>query len=187
MINKVLKYLFLWGCIYFGNICLSNAQKYVDEDSKFTDRLYFGGNFGLQLGTNLTQIEISPAVGYMINNKASAGVGVIYQYFRAQIQTQNRLYEIKTNIYGGKLFGRYNITDFLFGYAEYEHINLDAVNLNSGEIERTWVPGMFVGAGYFQAIGRRSGVNLMLLYNLTYDPIKSPYNSPFLLRLGFVI
>lgn len=187
MKNKISKFLFLLVFLYLGSISFSNAQKYVNEDSKFTERLYLGGNFGLQLGTNLTQIEISPAVGYMINNKASVGVGVIYQYFKAQIQTQSRVYEIKTNIYGGKLFGRYNITDFLFGYAEYEHINLDAVNLNSNEIERAWVPGMFVGAGYFQAIGRRSGVNLMLLYNLTYDPIRSPYNSPFLLRLGFVI
>ncbi len=187
MKNSLPKYLTLLLLFYVVCACHTYAQKYVTEESTFAERIYLGGNFGLQIGTNLTQIEISPAVGYMINNKASAGVGIIYQYFKAQIQTQSRLYEIKTNIYGGKLFGRYNITDFLFGYAEYEHINLDAVNLNSNEVERAWVPGMFVGAGYFQAIGRRSGVNLMLLYNLTYDPIRSPYNSPFLLRLGFVI
>ncbi|MBK6267244.1 hypothetical protein JKA74_19540 [Marivirga sp. S37H4] len=165
----------------------SHAQKYVDEESTFFERLYIGGNFGLQIGTNITQIEVSPAVGYMINQKASAGVGVIYQYFSANIQTQNRVYEIKTNIYGGKLFGRYNITDFLFAYTEYENINLDVVNLNTSEIERDWVPGLFVGAGYFQPIGRRSGVNLMLLYNLAYDPLKSPYNSAFNLRLGFTL
>lgn len=187
MKNKCFKYLILIIFLYCGSISFSYAQKYVTEDSKFVERLYLGGNFGLQLGTNLTQIEISPAVGYMINNKASVGVGVIYQYFRARRQIQNSVYEFKSNIYGGKLFGRYNITDFLFGYAEYEHINLNTLNINSNEMERAWVPGMFVGAGYFQAIGRRSGVNLMLLYNLTYDPIRSPYNSPFLLRLGFVI
>lgn len=187
MKSRVSKHLLLFLVLYLGSICITNAQKYVTEDSKFTERLYMGGNFGLQLGTNLTQIEISPAVGYMINNKASAGVGVIYQYFRARRLFQNSVVEIKSNIYGGKLFGRYNITDFLFGYAEYEHINLNTLNINSNDVERAWVPGMFVGAGYFQSIGRRSGVNLMLLYNLTYDPIKSPYNSPFLLRLGFVI
>lgn len=176
-------YLFLLLFSFFSLDSL--AQKYVDEESTFLERLYLGGNFGLQIGTNITQIEVSPAVGYMINNKLSAGVGVVYQYFKANIQGPSQVYEINTNIYGGKLFGRYNITDFLFAYGEYENINLDVANLNTREIERDWVPGMFVGAGYFQPIGRRAGVNLMLLYNLLYDPLKSPYNNAFVLRLGF--
>ncbi|GAA5026217.1 hypothetical protein GCM10011506_11500 [Marivirga lumbricoides] len=163
----------------------SFAQKYVDEESTFLERLYLGGNFGLQIGTNVTQIEVSPAVGYMVNNKFSAGVGVIYQYFKANVQGPSQVYEISTNIYGGKLFGRYNITDFLFAYTEFENINLDVANFSTQEVAREWVPGMFVGAGYFQPIGRRAGVNLMLLYNLLYDPLKSPYNNAFVLRLGF--
>lgn len=184
----------LYGRKYFLPLLLlvlmsfsTQAQKYVDEESTFFERLYLGGNFGLQIGTNITQIEASPAVGYMINNKLSAGAGVIYQYFKANINTQSRVYEIRTNIYGGKLFGRYNINNFLFAYSEYENINLDVVNLNSRELERQWVPGMFAGGGYFQPIGSRSGINFMVLYNFLYDPIKSPYSSPFVLRLGFTL
>lgn len=173
-------FLLLFSCFSFSSL----AQKYVDEESTFMERLYLGGNFGFQFG-NVTQIEVSPTVGYMINNKLSAGVGVIYQYFEADVQGPSQVYQIKTSIYGGKLFGRYNITDFLFAYAEYENLNLDVVNFSAGEVEKDWVPGMFVGAGYFQPIGRRAGVNLMLLYNLLYVPLKSPYNNAFVLRLGF--
>ena len=59
----------------------SYAQKYVDEESSFFDRLYFGGNFGLQFGS-FTHIEASPVVGYMVNQDLSFGTGAIYQYFR---------------------------------------------------------------------------------------------------------
>lgn len=162
------------------------AQKFVDESSDFMDRLYFGGNFGLQFGS-FTHIEASPIAGYMIYQKLSAGVGVIYQYFRIRGNSQVGNYE--TNIYGGKLFGRYNISQQLFGYTEYENINLDVIfNTSNGyELGRAWVPAFFIGGGYFQPIGNRAGVTVMALYNLLHYPGRSPYNSPLVLRVGFTI
>lgn len=169
-------------------ICFQNvfAQKYVDESSSFFDRVYFGGNFGAQFGT-FTHIEASPIVGYMINPKLSAGVGVIYQYFRDKGSIQVGDYE--TNIYGGKLFSRYNLTNQLFAYTEYENINLDVINNTSRgfELGRAWVPAYFIGGGYFQPLGNRAGVMVMALYNVLYNPNRSPYNSPFVLRIGFTL
>jgi long-subunit fatty acid transport protein len=164
----------------------SSAQKYVDESSSFTDRLYFGGNFGLQFGT-FTHIEASPIAGYMINEKWSAGVGAIYQYFKIRGTSQVGDYE--TNIYGGKLFSRYNFSSQLFGYTEYENINLDVIfNTSNGyELGRAWVPAYFIGGGYFQPIGNRAGFTVMALYNILHNPARSPYGSPFVLRVGFTI
>lgn len=164
----------------------SYAQKYVDESSGFIDRLYFGGNFGLQFGT-FTHVEASPIVGYMINEKLSAGIGGIYQYFRVRGGT--RVGDYETNIYGGKLFGRYNFSQQLFGYTEYENINLDVIfnTPNGYELGRAWVPAFFIGGGYFQPIGNRAGATVMALYNILYDVSRSPYNSPFVLRVGFTI
>lgn len=156
----------------------------MDESSGFMDRLYFGGNFGLQFGS-FTHIEASPIAGYMINQKLSAGVGVIYQYFRIRGNSQVGDYE--TNIYGGKLFGRYNISQQLFGYTEYENINRDFRLSPSSDLSRIWVPAFFIGGGYFQPIGNRAGVTVMALYNLLHYPGRSPYNSPFVLRVGFTI
>ncbi|WKK77616.1 hypothetical protein QYS49_11235 [Marivirga salinae] len=161
-----------------------SAQKYVDESSGFVDRLYFGGNFGLQFGS-YTHIEASPIAGYMINDKLSAGVGVIYQYFRIRGNSQVGDYE--TNIYGGKLFGRYNFSNQLFGYTEYENINRDFRPTPSSDLSRIWVPAYFIGGGYFQPLGNRAGVTVMALYNLLHYPGRSPYGSPFVLRVGFAI
>lgn len=40
------------------------AQREIDDEAEtpFRDRLYFGGNFGLQLGTS-TFVDVSPLVG----------------------------------------------------------------------------------------------------------------------------
>ncbi|HET8860727.1 hypothetical protein [Marivirga sp.] len=162
----------------------SICQKYVDEDSGIIDRIYLGGNFGLQFGS-YTHIEASPLVGYMINEKLSAGVGVIYQYFRIRGNSQFGDYE--TNIYGGKLFGRYNFSNQVFGYSEYENINRDFRSSSTSDLSRIWVPAFFIGGGYFQPIGNRAGFTVMALYNLLHFPGRSPYNSPFVLRVGFTI
>jgi hypothetical protein len=185
-----LKKLITLFSLFIVFIVVSNqtvsAQKYVDESSGIMDRLYFGGNFGLQFGS-YTHIEASPIVGYMVSDKFSAGLGVIYQYFRIRGNSQVGDYE--TNIYGGKLFGRYNFSQQLFGYTEYENINLDVIyNTSNGfELGRAWVPGFFIGGGYFQPIGNRAGFTVMALYNVLHNPARSPYGSPLVLRVGFTI
>ena len=181
------KHITLFSLFIIFSVTLNHhsfAQKYVDEDSGFIDRLYFGGNFGLQFG-NFTHIEASPIVGYMINDKLSAGVGVVYQYFR--VRGSNQFNDYETNIYGGKLFGRYNFSQQLFGYTEYENISLEFRSSQTADLSRIWVPAFFIGGGYFQPIGNRAGFTIMALYNLLHNPARSPYNSPFVLRVGFTI
>ncbi len=162
------------------------AQKYVDENSTTLERLYFGGNFGLSLSNNFTQIEVSPIVGYMITENFSAGVGVIYQYLRADLRASNgQSYSIDTNIYGGKLFGRYNITNQLFAYSELEALSFEVYQNSTEGLAREIVPSLFIGAGYFMPIAQSAGISAVALYNVLYDPFTSPYNSPFVLRVGF--
>ena len=60
---------FVLAIITCGSLSVS-AQKgdyVIDEQSKFTDRIYFGGGMGLSGGTNGTSINISPIVGYMVS------------------------------------------------------------------------------------------------------------------------
>lgn len=185
MKSKFVCFLILNATLALNSFAI-NAQKYVDESSSFSERVYFGGNFGLQFGT-FTHIEASPIVGYMINPKLSAGLGGIYQYFRNR--GSNQVGDYETNIYGGKLFSRYNLNNQLFAYTEYENINLDVIiNTSRGfELGRAWVPAYFIGGGYFQPLGNRAGVTVMALYNVLYNPNRSPYNSPFVLRVGFTL
>jgi hypothetical protein len=164
------------------------AQLQLPLGSKtgFGQRIYFGGNMGAQFG-NITYVDVSPLVGYMVTAKFSVGIGVTYRYLKyKQIDYQ-------TSIYGGRLFARHNISLMklpLFLYGEYENLNYEYVTFTNPPdytTRREWVPSLFVGGGLFQPIGRRAGFTMMALYNLIYDEQRSPYNSPWVFRVGFTL
>jgi hypothetical protein len=166
-------------CSLFVTTLWAQMQNEMDEKSSFSDRLYFGGNFSLNFGTQFTFIEASPLVGYRFSNRFSAGPGITYMYFS---QTFFNGYKLTSNVYGYRAFARYNVTPQFFAHGEYENLNLDTY-INA-EQKREWVPGVMVGGGYFQPLGKRAGVMAMVLYNLTYDEMRSPYPNPFVVRVG---
>jgi len=159
------------------------AQRAINPEEKppLKDRMYFGGNFSLQFGS-VTFIDISPLAGIMLTEKLSTGLGATYQYLR--------FYRNSTNVYGGRVFGRYNITRNIFAHSEVESLNtayvLPGATPDQDRLVRDWVEGVFVGGGYFTPFGQRGGAHITLLYNLTYDNRRSPYNEPYVIRVGFV-
>lgn len=159
------------------------AQRELPQQEKvpLRDRMFFGGNLAMQFGT-ITFIDISPLAGAMITNKLSGGVGLTYQYFR-----DSRFIGGENNIYGGRLFGRYNVLPSVFLHSEYESLNLDLYNPISDTFQRAWVPGLFLGGGYFAPFGNRGGANFTFLYNLLFDNQRSPYNQPYVIRVGFML
>jgi hypothetical protein len=145
---------------------------------RFLDKVFIGGNLGLQFGT-VTFAEISPLVGYRITDKISAGVGITYQYYHYQ----DKYYNLETNVYGGRIFGRYFFTDYLFGHAEYEYLNLEAFDFYPRR--RVDVESFLAGGGYIQRFGRNSGIVVMILYNFT-ESAYTPYANP-IIRIGLNI
>lgn len=143
----------------------------------FWDKTFIGGNLGLQFGT-VTFADVSPLVGYKFNEKISAGIGVTYQYYHYK----DRYYDFETNVYGGRVFGRYNFTDYLFGHLEYEYLNLEAFDFYRRRVD---VGSLMAGAGYVQHISNNSGIVAMVLYNFT-ESVYTPYQNP-IIRIGFVI
>ncbi|WP_209329868.1 hypothetical protein [Lunatimonas salinarum] len=179
------KLLFLALSLTLLAVVQVSAQReiYPEDNPPLSERMYFGGNLSLQFGT-ITFIDVSPLAGVMITEKYSAGVGATYQYFN------DRFFNYNSNIYGGRIFNRYNVLPRIFAHAEYETLNLEVANQlpNSNDIvlTRDWVPGFLVGAGYFSPFGNRGGMNFMLLYNLLHDNLRSPYREPYVVRVGFV-
>jgi len=153
------------------------------EGSDWKDRVYFGGNLGLQFGT-ITNVEVSPLVGYRVTDKFSAGLGVTYIYYKIEYSNGQ---EFETDIYGGRIFARRNLTEQIFLYGEFESLNLEFFNTSDLTVTREWVPGLFLGGGYFMPLGRNAGFSAMALYNVIYDDLKSPYNSPLIIRVGFTV
>ena len=172
--------------IFFTSLQNINCQE--NDNFKFDiNRMFTGGNLGLQFGT-YTVIDISPIVGYYFTDKFSAGVGVIYQYYAFK-DNAYPLNNFKTNIYGAKTFLRYHIIQSIFAHAEYEALNLetqffDPYNMRH-QTPRFFVHSILLGGGYRQAMGDFSALNLMLLYNIN-ETIDSPYRNP-IIRIGFDI
>lgn len=155
---------------FLSSLALAQGEN-TQEKGRFMDRVFVGGNFNLALG-QVTFVDVSPLFGYMFTDRLSAGPGFVYQYFKLRgFQADN--------IYGPRAFVRYNLSRQFFAYSELETLNLRVVS-----DQREWVPGAFVGGGYFMPIGRRSGLMFMALYNLAYDFDRSPYPRPWVFRLG---
>lgn len=148
---------------------------------KFWDKVYFGGNFGLQFGDQ-TVIDINPLMGYRLTEKFSVGVSATYIYYRFKDPT-NYYPTYSTNIYGGSVFTRYYFLENIFGQVEGELLNLEVPDYFLNRYVRTNVFGFYVGGGYRQPIGDRSSLNILLLYNLNEDR-NSPYQNP-IIRVGF--
>ena len=149
------------------------------QTPRFWDKVFVGGNVGLQFGT-VTFLEVSPLIGYHITDKISAGFGVTYQYY----QYQDKITNFQTNVYGARVFGRYMITDNFFAYGEYEYLNLEAFDFYPIRM-RVDVESLLGGGGYMQRIGSNSAMVVMLLYNFT-ETIYTPYQNP-IIRIGFNI
>lgn len=135
------------------------------ESGYFKDRVFTGGNVGLQFGT-FTFIDVSPLIGYRFTKKIHGGTGITYRYF------SDNLNKFSTSIYGGSVFTRYYILDNLFAHGEYEILN--------GEWlygKRFNVTSIFAGGGYSQNLGGRVVANILILWNLN-ESIYSPYRNP---------
>ncbi len=176
------------------------AQQPKKEKPKLWDRMYVGGNVGLQFGT-ITDIEVSPHVGYYIYPRWSAGVGITYEYYNKK--TTYNYYgfpvaPIETHIYGFNLFTRLAlIKDMgatfgigngisIIGQAEYEQLSLERKHFeypNYPPDGRFWIESFLVGGGIKQAIGRRSSIYMLIMWNLN-ETTNSPYSNP-IFKIGF--
>lgn len=163
---------------------LASAQ-YKSGGGGVSDKFYFGGGFGLSLGTDVTTISASPLVGYKFTEQLSAGMRLTYQY------VNNKFYDISFSNYGGGPFTRFQFTDRYFSHIEYEYLNFEfttGARDSSGDLvtDRDTYNALWMGAGYREQLGRNAGFFMLALYNVLYDDTDGvqPYASPFSIRAG---
>ncbi len=187
-----MKRFFLALVVFLGAAQLASAQVYFEEEEAdsltFKDRTYFGGNLSLNIFSENKFIDISPVMGYMVTPRYSVGGGLTYQYISREffaIPSGDR-FTVSSSVYGGRVFNRYNVTRDYFLYGEFESLNAE-FGVGNAQSEREWVPGLFIGAGTFQPFFANGGINVMVLYNVLHDNLKSPYNSAWVIRGGFTL
>lgn len=134
-------------------------------DEKIKDKIFYGGNLGLQFGT-FTFIDLSPMVGYRVTDRFHLGAGYTFNYI------SNRLTQRTLIIRGYRGFARYFLTSNLFTHAEYE--SLQGVFPFDN---KAWLSTFLAGIGYRQQIASRAFLDFQLLYNFSSNPY-SPYSNP---------
>jgi hypothetical protein len=161
----------------------------MNDSTNSTSKWIYGGDFGASFGAGNTFINISPSVGYKINPNLTLGGGVIFQYTNESIELDTGIltggmdeaFRYQDILYGGRVFLRSHFTEKLFFTTEGEIINLEAPETG----QRYWEPAVWLGAGYTLKVSQGVGLNVMVLYNVTFQKETSPYASPLDVRFGF--
>lgn len=155
-----------------------NDHDVIKYKPPLKDRIFFGGNLGLAFG-DITMVDISPLIGYKVTPALIAGVGVTYQFF------QDKRVNYKSNVFGGRLFGRYYTPIHVYFHSEYEFLTYDGYDPHSPSIITE--NNVYIGIGYSEPIGEHSGIEFMILYNLNQGPNSLYPNPIYRMGIGFGI
>jgi hypothetical protein len=187
-ISKIL----LAGLLIFVLIIASPSvlfgQKVREAPPPLRERIFFGGNFGLQFGS-ITDIQVAPIVGLWVLPRVSIAGGPEFRYYKD--------YYYKTNIYGGKVYTEFvlmkdlnslvpiGIHTGIFFHLEDEFLNLEsALWKNSPDLKgRFYLNTVLAGGGISQQIGARSSMNFTLLWCIN-PSIYTIYSNPEI-RISF--
>lgn len=179
--------LFLIACMVIYQPAYAQNKRLEQKQNKASgfdpDRLFFGGNLGLQFGT-ITIIDVSPLAGYKITDRLAAGIGITYQYYNDKRFTP----AFSTSIYGGRVFSRFTVIENLFAHVEYEVLNYDALFVDPYGYfnkDRVTANNFYVGGGYRQSIGGKAALEILILYNLN-ESAQSLYQNP-IMRMGISV
>ena len=145
------------------------AQESIQNSQKnnFWKQVRFGGNLGIGIGNNLTNIVIGPSAIYQINSIFATGVGIQYNYLH-----QKNL--LKSNMYGVNLLGLVTPIELLQLSIELEQLRIHNEFLGiSPTIKKDfWNTGLFIGAGYHQA-----NITVGIRYNVLFSEKDFVYNQ----------
>jgi hypothetical protein len=167
------------------------GQKARGEAPPFRERLFFGGSFDLQFGT-ITNINVSPIVGFWVLPRLAVAAGPEYKYYSEK-------YIGSTSIYGGRVYTQFvliqdlnniipagiHIGFFLHAEDELQSLQTKTPFWNNTQVttSRFSVNTGLVGAGISQPMGRRAALNIIALWALD-DPY-GIYSNPEI-RISFI-
>lgn len=179
--GALLTFIFLFSSL--------SAQGGKDEKPPIRERLFFGGNLGLQFGT-YTDIQLSPLVGIWLLPRIAVAAGPSYRYYKDPYD--------KTSIYGGSSYVQFmflqdlnnviplGIHAGMFLQAEYELLSLESSFFRTfpDDTGRFWSGTALLGGGISQYVSQRSSLNLSFLWAVN-DAGYGLYGTPEI-RISFI-
>lgn len=164
-----------------------SGQKAREETPPLRERMFFGGNLGLQFGT-YTNIHVTPIVGLWVRPRIAIAAGPNYTYYKDPYY--------KTTMYGGNGYIEFvpvkdinNALPIGIHMGIFLHLEDELLSLESSfwdpqnPSNRFTVNTLLGGFGISQQLGMRSSLNLMFLWTLT-DSGYALYNNPEI-RISF--
>lgn len=150
------------------------------------NKIVVGGNIGAGYYGNTLSLSLAPQIGYRLTRNLETGVRLGY----------HMNYHVYSSAYGpyfdhffsGSLYANYEIFAGLYAQVEDEAVCCLVSGPNLHSTGSDWFNSILIGGGYRQYSGSRSYVFYALMYDLSWDFMdmnKNPYNSPFVVRMGF--
>ena len=158
------------------------AQESGRDRPPFSERLFYGGSFGLQLGT-VTDIELDPVLGFWLLPRVAVAAGPDFQYFNVRGDA--------TFIYGGRAYLQFvliqdlnnviplGVNTGIFIQGEYDGLSLESEFFGiTSPPKRQYMGTFLAGAGLSQQLGKRSFLNFTFLWALSDQKFDGIYGSP---------
>ncbi|HUX59070.1 MAG TPA: hypothetical protein VMV77_19020 [Bacteroidales bacterium] len=172
----------LISLLFFTSLSTISGQKAREEPPPIKERLFYGGSFGLQFGT-ITDIQISPVIGLWVLPRLAVAVGPDYRFYKDTFG--------RTNVYGGKGYLQFVVIQDISSFIPigghtgiFLHCEDELLSLQSSfwkyppyTSDRFYLNTILAGGGISQQLGRRSSLNLMVLWALNnsgYDVYGNP-------------
>ncbi len=156
------------------------SKKPPVKKETFKDRLFFNGNVGFSFG-DITQVQLSPGVGYRVNNEFGIGTGITYIYSSDSRGST----KLSQSIFGPRAFAIYKFHPQFYATSKYEFLRFKQKIGNTVSAKRE-VPAWFVGLG-FRTGSQGIGFSVEGLYDILHDENKSIYSNAFVFQGGITL
>ena len=185
--NAILTFTLISALIFFN--APGYSQKIVNEKPSLKERIFFGGNLALQIGT-YSDIEILPVAGIWVLSRVAVAAGPGFRYYGYE-NTHTSVYSLRGYI---QLVAIRDI-DRLIPLGTHTSIILqledEALSLDSKfwanvdlKPKRFVVNSIMAGPGLTQQIGKKASLNIVFLWSLN-DTGYNLYTDP-VIRIGIV-
>jgi hypothetical protein len=166
-----------------------NGQERTSNTPPLKERLFYGGNIGLQFGS-ITDIEFSPVIGLWVLPRLAFAAGPDYRYYKER--------DYATALYGGSCYAQFvvikDIKPFLpigSNTGIFLHVEDELLSLKTSfwknppySSDRFYVNTVLAGAGISQHMGRRASFDIIVLWPLNESEY-SIYSKPEI-RVNFI-
>jgi len=173
----------------------ANAHKKQQQKKGFdVSKLVFGGSATVSLG-QVTDLGITPMIGYRFTDRFTAGIGLGYDYLKINDFTPLtdpntgavNYYPVQSSIFYPSIWARYRVFRNIFVQSEFQY---DMISQRVYDYDQNYnitkytvkanAPVWLVGAGFRMPVTDRVSFVMVIMYDVLQNK-----NSPYYNTLAF--